>query len=250
MAKKYLRASGPQKERRQNHLLAALPSGVRKRLSSEMEVIHFEAGDVLFNPGDTVEFVYFPHRNTMFSLLCSTEATFVEIGVTGSEGFVGVPGILGSDVSPHQVIAQIPGSATKLRVRALQSEFQRDARVQKILLKYVSSLLAQVSQTALCNRIHTIEERLARWLLISQDRVRAKEMPLKHEFLAKMLAVNRANLTLAALKLKESGLIHYTRARVAVVDRKRLEQVSCSCYRIVRGHFRNVLESSRGTRRG
>jgi CRP-like cAMP-binding protein len=107
-----------------------------------------------------------------------------------------------------------------------------------------------VSQTALCNRIHTIEERLARWLLISQDRVRAKEMPLKHEFLAKMLAVNRANLTLAALKLKESGLIHYTRARVAVVDRKRLEQVSCSCYRIVRGHFRNVLESSRGTRRG
>src|SRR5438270_1631307 len=247
MANKRLRTSSSSTDENfHNHLLEAFPAGVRKKLSSELEIMRVGIGEVLFNVGDRVEWVYFPHKNTLLSLLCGAEDSFVEIGVTGSEGFVGAAGILGGDLSPHQVIAQIPGSVTKIKVAALQAEFQRNVRVQKILLNYVRALLTQVSQTALCNRVHTIEQRLARWLLVGQDRVRAKELPLKHEFLAKMLAVNRSNLTLAAAKLKQAGLIHYTRAKITVVDRKGLEQVSCPCYKIVRDHFRNILDGRVG----
>jgi len=181
----------------------------------------------------------------MLSLLCSAEDGTVEVAVTGSEGFVGTAGILGGDLSPHQVIAQVPGEATKIKAGALKAEFQRNAVVQKIVLRYVSALIAQVSQTALCNRVHTVEQRLARWLLVSQDRIEAKELPLKHEFLAKMLAVNRSTLSLAAATLRNAGLIHYTRAKITVLNREGLEQVSCCCYKIAREHFRHILGNGR-----
>lgn len=229
-----------------NRLLAALPSATHKKLAREFEVVRFRLGDVLLNVNDRVDYLYFPHANTMLSLLCKNEGGSVEVGVTGSEGFVGTAGILGGDLSPHQVIAQIPGAATRVKVGVLKAEFQRNIAVQRILLNYVSALIAQVSQTALCNRVHTVEQRLARWLLVSLDRAEQKELPLKHEFLAKMLAVNRSTLSLAAATLKNAGLIHYTRAKISVVTREGLEQVSCSCYRIVREHFKHILGNARG----
>jgi CRP-like cAMP-binding protein len=228
-----------------NHLLAALPAAVHKKLAAEFEVVSFELGDVLMNVGDPVPYLYFPHRNTMLSLLCSAGDGAVEVGVTGSEGFVGSAGILGGDSSPHLVIAQIAGQATKVSVKVLKAEFQRNVTVQKLMLNYISALIAQVSQTALCNRLHTVEQRLARWLLVSQDRIEKQELPLTQEFLAEMLAVNRSTLSLAAAALRHAGLIRYTRAKIAVVDRDRLERVSCGCYKIVRDHFKNVLRKSR-----
>jgi CRP-like cAMP-binding protein len=232
-----------------NHLLAAFPSKVYKKLASQFEVVRFGLGDVLFNVNDAFDYLYFPHANTMLSLLCNTEEGSVEVGVTGSEGFVGTAGILGGDLSPHEVIAQIPGEATRIKVGALKSEFQKNALIQRVVLNYVSALIAQLSQTALCNRVHTVEQRLARWLLVSQDRIEAKELPLTHEFLAKMLAVNRSTLSLTAATLKNAGLIHYTRARITVLKREGLEQVSCGCYKIVREHFRNILGNARPKRK-
>jgi CRP-like cAMP-binding protein len=241
--------SGAAKSKVPNHLLAAFPSTIHKRLAAEFEVVRLRLGEVLFNVNDPIHFLYFPHANTMLSLLCNTEDGSVEVGVTGWEGFVGTAGILGGDTSPHQVIAQIPGEATKIKVNALRTEFERNPKVQKIVLKYVSALIAQVSQTALCNRVHTVEQRLARWLLVSQDRVEAKELPLTHEFLAKMLAVNRSTLSLTAATLRNAGLIHYTRAKVTVLNRKGLEQASCGCYKIVRQHFASILGNGRAKRK-
>jgi CRP-like cAMP-binding protein len=249
MPKRGTGLSGAAKSRARNHLLAAFPSTVHKKLAAEFDVVRLRVGDVLFNTNDPIRFLYFPHANTMLSLLCNTDDGSVEVGVTGSEGFVGTAGLLGGDTSPHRVIAQIPGEATRIKVNALRPQFQRNPKVQRIVLKYVSALISQVSQTALCNRIHTVEQRLARWLLVSQDRIEAKELPLTHEFLAKMLAVNRSTLSLAAATLKNAGLIHYTRAKVKVLNREGLEQVSCGCYRIVRDHFENILGNGRPKRK-
>jgi CRP-like cAMP-binding protein len=224
-----------------NHLLASFPAKVYRKLAPEFEVVRFRVGDVLLNVNDPVDYLYFPHANTMLSLLCDTEEGSVEVGVTGSEGFVGTAGLVGGDLTPHQVIAQIPGEATKMKVGLLKPEFQRNAVIQKLVLNYVGVLIAQVSQTALCNRIHNVEQRLARWLLVSQDRVEAKELPLTHEFLAKMLSVNRSTLSLTAATLRNAGLIHYTRAKITVVKRESLEQVTCGCYRSMKTRFDKML---------
>jgi|tagenome__1003787_1003787.scaffolds.fasta_scaffold20927270_2 CRP-like cAMP-binding protein len=229
-----------------NHLLASFPSKVYRKLAPEFEVVRFKIGDVLLNVNDPVDYLYFPHANTMLSLLCDTEDGSVEVGVTGSEGFVGTSGLLGGEPTPHQVIAQIPGEATKIKVGVLKSEFQQNAVIQRAVLNYVGVLIAQVSQTALCNRVHNVEQRLARWLLVSQDRIEAKELPLTHEFLAKMLSVNRSTLSLTAATLRNAGLIHYTRAKITVVKREGLEQVTCGCYQSMKTRFDRILGNGGG----
>jgi CRP-like cAMP-binding protein len=193
---------------------------------------------VLYDFGAPVDYVYFPEKNAMVSLLCTAEdGTSVEVGVTGWEGAVGISAFMGTTTAPHLSLVQMAGTAHKLRSEIVQREFRHSEPMQTILLRYTSALLAQISQTALCNRIHTVEERLARWILVSQDRTEAKQLPLTHEFLAHMLGTSRSTVSLTAATLQQAGLIRYTRGKITVVDRDRLETVACSCYAIVKRHF-------------
>jgi CRP-like cAMP-binding protein len=224
---------------RENLLLASLNDEAIKRLKSE--VVSLKLGETVYGPDDSVSDIYFPGRSTMLSLIAQTEeGEEAEIGVTGREGVAPTAPILGSTTVPHRVFVQIPGAAVRVTTESLQAELQRNENFRMLLLRYTQFLLIQVSQTALCNRLHEVEQRLARWLLISHDRSEHEEMPLTHEFLSKMLGVNRATVSLNAELLKKAGMIDYRRGKVRVVNREALESVSCACYAEVRKRFQTI----------
>jgi CRP-like cAMP-binding protein len=168
----------------------------------------------------------------MLSLLSGAEdGSTVEIGVTGMEGFAGISAILGSSVSSHRVLVQLSGSATRIKASLARRMFAESEDLRNLMLRYVHTMLAQISLTALCNRMHTVEERLARWVLVTSDRVYDHgELPLTHEFLARMLGVNRSTLSLTASMFQQARFISYRRGKLKVVDREGLEGVACSCY--------------------
>ncbi|HZU43974.1 MAG TPA: Crp/Fnr family transcriptional regulator [Terriglobales bacterium] len=225
----------------ENRLLAALPRDSYQRLEPDLQLVNLTHGQVLYEFGAPVDYVYFPQRNAMVSLLCTAEdGSSVEVGVTGWEGMVGISAFMGGTATPYLTLVQMAGAAHKLRAEVLLREFRRSEPLQTALLRYASALLAQISQTALCNRIHTVEERLSRWILVSQDRTEAKQLPLTHEFLAHMLGTSRSTVSLTAATLQQAGLIRYTRGKISVVDRDRLETVACSCYAIVKRHFESA----------
>jgi CRP-like cAMP-binding protein len=236
------RSHFPQQNPAQNRLLAQFPTDVYRQIAPELEPVALQFGEVVYEAGDRVKHLYFPNRNTMLSLLCtSQDANAVEVAVTGWEGFAGFPPLMGGDSSPHQVISQIPGAAVRIKASSLYDVFQDGRReVRSLLLRYVQALLSQISQTALCNRVHSVEERLARWALVSRDRTEDHQLPLTHEFLARMLGVNRSTVSLTAATLQRAGLIHYSRGKFTIHDRERLQDVACDCYRIVREQYRRL----------
>jgi CRP-like cAMP-binding protein len=214
---------------RENLLLSILDEDSYQRL--EPEVVPLKLGETLYDPESSVSHVYFPGRSTMVSLIAQSEdGDSAEIGVTGREGVVPITPVLHYDICPHHVLVQIPGSAVRVPYRALAEAMDRDHSLRNMLLRYVHVLFCQVSQTGLCNALHEVEQRLARWLLLSQDRIDHDELPLTHEFLARMLGTNRATVSLNAELLKKSGIIDYHRGKVQVRDREALESVSCPCY--------------------
>ena len=170
-----------------------------------------------------------------------TDGTTVEVGVVGSEGMVGVSLLSGDDISPHQAIVQLADGAMRMRTRAFQNAIKEDAAFTNLLLRYQQALFTQVAQTAACNRVHPVEERLARWLLLSQDRMESSELNLTQEFLATMLGVRRASVTVAALSLQTAGIITYSHGKITVLNRKGLEASSCECYEIVKKEFERLL---------
>jgi CRP-like cAMP-binding protein len=225
----------------QNSLLAQFPTAVYRQIAPELEPVAVQLGEVVHEVGDRVKHLHFPNRNTMFSLLCtSQEANAVEVAVTGWEGFVGFAPLMGGDSSPHQVISQIPGAALRIKAEVLHKVFQASQEVRTLLLRYVQAVLGQISQTALCNRIHSVEERLGRWILVSRDRTENHQLPLTHEFLARMLGVNRSTVSLTAATLQKAGLIRYSRGKFTVVNRERLQDVACDCYLIVREQYKRL----------
>jgi CRP-like cAMP-binding protein len=225
----------------QNRLLARFPTAVYRQIAPALEPVALQLGEVVHEAGDRVKHLYFPSRNTMLSLLCtSKDADAVEVAVTGWEGFVGFAPLMGADSSPHQVISQIPGVALRIRAEVLHEIFHDGQEVRTLLLRYVQAVLGQISQTALCNRIHSVEERLGRWILVSQDRTENHQLPLTHEFLARMLGVNRSSVSLTAATLQKAGLIRYSRGKFSVLDRERLEDVACDCYPIVKEQYKRL----------
>jgi len=225
----------------ENRILEALPRDVYQRLEADLQQVSLSHGQVLYEAGTPVDYVYFPQKNAMVSLLCtSDDGESVEVGVTGWEGIVGISAFMGGATTPHLTLVQMAGTARRLRSEILMREFRRSEPLQTALLRYTSALLAQISQTALCNRIHSVEERLARWILVSQDRTEAKQLPLTHEFLAHMLGTSRSTVSLTAATLQQAGLIRYTRGKISVVNRERLQDVACSCYAIVQRHFQKM----------
>jgi CRP-like cAMP-binding protein len=213
-----------------NRLLAALPRAAYAHLSPKLEPVTFEFGEVLYESGDRIRHVYFP-GNSLVSLLTVVDRHLaLEVGMVGHEGMVGVAFALGIVESPVRAMVQGAGSAMRLKVSVFRSELAQSEVFRRQVLLYAHALMAQVAQTAACNRFHVVEARLARWLLMTRDRLSSNRFRLTHEFLGHMLGVRRVGVTNAAQALRQRNLINYNRGDIAIVDPRGLESAACSCY--------------------
>lgn len=217
-----------------NHLLAALPSEVKQRLSPLLEPVQLSLGQVLHEAGGALSHVYFP-SNAIVSLLYVTEnGASSEIAVVGNEGLVGIAVFMGGESTTSRAIVQSAGQALRLPVNQLKDEFNRHGEMLHLLLRYTQALITQMAQTAVCNRHHSIDQQLCRWLLLSLDRLPGNQLNMTQELIANMLGVRREGVTEAAGKLHRLGVIEYRRGHITVLDRPRLEQLSCECYAVVK----------------
>ena len=220
-----------------NRVLASVPAREYKRLQAHLEPIELTFGQVLYEPGKSIRHVYFP-VDCLISLLTAVDKRrTLEVGMVGNEGMAGMPFILGMGVSGVRAIVQGGGNALRMASVPFRIEFDRNRPLQDALYRYTYALMAQVSQTAACNRFHEAEARLSRWLLMTRDRVGADEFPLTHEFLAHMLGLRRVGVTEAASALKRRKLISYTRGKIQIIDVRGLKKSSCSCYQTVKNVF-------------
>lgn len=224
-----------------NRLLSALPPDELERVRPYLERVQLRQREILHEPGMPISHAYFPETAVLSLVSTMQNGATVEVGTAGCEGMAGLSVLLAEDVSTVRTLAQIPGAAERMAVE----EFARLARApgvfHRTLLRYTQAFMTQVAQTAACNGAHLVEERCARWLLMTHDRVQGDEFPLTHEFLAFMLGVRRAGVTVAMRALQDAGLVQYTRGRVSIVDRAGLEAASCECYQVVRAHFERLL---------
>jgi CRP-like cAMP-binding protein len=226
-----------------NRILAALPDEEYARLEPHLMPVTLSLRQVIYKPHEPITHIYFP-ENAMISLVAITsEGESVEVGVVGREGVTGIPALLGVDATPNESMVQHADGAQKMRAEVARAEFKRGGVFQDLILRYVQANTIQVSQTALCNRLHTVEERLARWLLVTHDRVTSDELTLTQEFLAMMLGCRRAGVTDAAITLQADGYINYRRGHITIRDRAGLEEAACECYAIVRAEYERVLKA-------
>ena len=220
-----------------NRILASLPARARLQLEGQLKPITLEFGKVLYEPGREIRIVYFP-LDCLVSLLTAVDKRrTLEVGMVGNEGMAGMPFILGVGVSGVRALVQGAGRALCIDAASFRHEFDRNRALQQALYRYTYALMAQVSQTAACNRFHDSGQRLARWLLMTSDRVGSDEFPLTQAFLAHMLGLRRVGVTSAASEMKRRGLIDYTRGQLRILNRKNLLRASCSCYQIVNDVF-------------
>lgn len=225
---------------KQNRLIAALPPAEYERLAPHLEAVTLPLGHVLFHPEEHLSYVHFP-TTCIVSLLTDLEdGTGIEVGLVGSEGVVGLSAILGGSETKVATV-QGEGEALRLGVERLREEFARGGALQRALLRYTHALMAQISQSAVCNTRHNISGRLARWLLMYADRAGADEFYLTHEFMANMLGVRRAGVTEVATQLQERGFITYQRGHIKILDRQQLEDFTCECYPVVKQKFQDFL---------
>ena len=216
----------------ENCILSALPPEEYERLAPHLEPVQLQHGQILYQADETIEHVYFP-TNSMASLVSQEgEGEKGEVWLIGWEGMIGIPLVLGLDESPHDSMVQSPGGAMRMESSRLQAEFERSGALHDLLLRHTQSLLLQISQVAECNQRHTVEERLARWLLMAHDRCGCDELPLTQEFISMMLGC--CGVTSAVMALQANGLISYTRRHITITDRQGLKEFSCQCYRIVK----------------
>jgi CRP-like cAMP-binding protein len=221
----------------ENYILAHLPREDYERIQSQLEPVELRLGQVVQKAGEIMEYVYFP-QNSMISLISHTAAgESVEVGIVGFEGMANISSVLTVDRAPHEGLVQIADGAKRMRVATVREEFKRGGALQNMLLRYTQGLLLQTSQVAACNRLHSISERLARWLLMSYDRCACEDLPFTQEFLALMLGVRRAGVTEAALILQAEGYINYRRGHIRLTDKEGLKGYTCDCYAIIKTEF-------------
>jgi CRP-like cAMP-binding protein len=228
----------------QNHLLSALPPAEWARWSPQLERVELASGQVLSESGSTPAFVYFPLTAVVSLLYMTREGGSAEIAVIGNDGVVGVSLFMGGNANPSRAVVQSAGQAYRLRSQVAMGEVSRGGAVLSVLLRYAQSLIAQVSQTAVCNRYHSIDQQLARRLLLGLDRSSSDELVMTQELVANLLGVRREGVTAAAHKLQLAGVIRYRRGHIAVLDRKRLEQRTCECYAGARREYERLLPMS------
>lgn len=224
-----------------NRILAALPAEQFARLQQHLSTVRLERDEVLYITGDEIRYVYFPISGLM-SLLSTTETgSTVEVAMVGNEGIIGLPVILKNKMIPYEVTVQTETDAYRIKAEDLQAEFDRCEALHELILRYLNVLIAEISQSALCHRFHTVEEALGRYLLMAQDRLHTESLNLTQEIISHALGVPRTGVTMAAGALQRAGLIRYSRGKIAIVDRARLEANSCECFRIIRDELSHFL---------
>ena len=226
---------------RENHLLAVLPSSEADRLFPHMELVPLPLGEALYESGDHMAYVYFPTNSIVSLLYVMENGSSAEIAVVGNEGIVGIALFMGGETMPNRAVVQSAGQAFRLKGPLLKQEFNRGGALQHLLLRYTLAMLTQMAQTAVCNRHHSVDQQLCRWLLLSIDRLTSNDLSMTQELIANMLGVRREGVTEAAGKLQSAGLINYSRGRITVLDRPGLEARVCECYDVVRAEFRRLL---------
>jgi CRP-like cAMP-binding protein len=228
-------------DRNRNHLLDALPASDYARLEPHLELIPVRLGDILCESGDKLRHVYFPTTCIISLLYVMEDGASAEIAVVGNEGLLGISLFMGGETTPSRAIVQSAGHAVRLKAALLKNEFDRFGPLMHLLLRYTQALITQMAQTAVCNRHHSIDQQLCRWLLLSLDRLGSNELLMTQELIANMLGVRREGVTEAAGQLQDAGLIHYSRGRITVLDRPGVEARSCECYRVVKAEYDRIL---------
>jgi CRP-like cAMP-binding protein len=219
---------------RQNHLLAALTAAELEPLLPNMTLTRLALGSVLYDPGSRMDDVYFPVSGVVSLLYTLEDGHTTELAIVGNDGLVGIALLLGGETTPSQAVVQIAGYAYRVRSSVIVAEFRKGSGTSHVLLRYIQSLMTQMVQTAVCNRHHTVEQQLCRWLLLSLDRLQSNTVRMTQELISNMLGVRRSGVTQAARKLQAAGVIEYTRGHITVPDRANLEAHACECYAVVK----------------
>jgi len=225
----------------QNHLLAALPAAEFERMAGQLELVPMRLGELIYGPGGQLQHAYFPTTSIVSLHYVTESGASAEIAGVGNEGVVGISLFMGGDTTPSSAVVQTAGQAYRLERRLLMEEFNRDSSIRSLLLRYTQALITQMAQTAICNRYHSVEQQLCRWLLVTLDRVPSGQFVMTQELVANMLGVRREAITQSAVKLQESGFIRYRRGHIAVLDRSGLETRTCECYAVVRKELNRLL---------
>lgn len=213
-----------------NRILVGLPAQDRARLLGALQPVTFALGDVVSEAGARLEYLYFPTTCVVSSLYMTEAGATAETFLVGSDGVVGVPLFLGSDIASNRAVVVVSGNGFKMKAKVLREEFASGGALQNLLLRYTQALIAQICQTAVCNRLHAAEQRLCRWLLMCHDRVQSNELHMTQEFISNMLGGRRETVTVAAGRLQDAGLIRYSRGHITILNRKGLERMGCECY--------------------
>jgi CRP-like cAMP-binding protein len=232
----------------ENHLLAAMPAETAERLVGKLEPVTLPLGSVIYESGAKLRHVYFPTTAIVSLLYVLADGASAEIAIVGNEGLIGLQLFMGGETTPNRAVVQGEGHAFRLAARALHDEFARFGTFMHLLLRYTQALITQMAQTAVCNRHHSVDQQLCRWLLLSLDRLPSNELTMTQDLIANMLGVRREGVTEAAGALQRAGLIRYARGRIAVLDRPGLEARCCECYAVVKAEFDRLLPSARAVK--
>ncbi len=226
---------------RKNHLLAALPEAEWRRWLPQLESVELSLGQVLYESGSTLSHVYFPTSAIVSLLYVMENGASAEIAVVGNEGIVGISLFMWGETTPSRAVVQSAGHGYRLKAQTMKDEFNLAGSVLHLLLRYTQALITQMAQTAVCNRHHSLDQQLCRWLLLSLDRLAGSELVMTQELIANMLGVRREGVTESALKLQQDGLIRYARGHISVLDRRGLERRCCECYAVVKKEYDRLL---------
>lgn len=224
-----------------NHLLNALPEEQFAAIKNKFEPISFKLGKVLYESGDKMDYAYFPTTTIISMLYIMENGGTTEIGIVGNDGIIGNALFMGGETTTSRAIIQSAGDAFRMKAKDVKEEFAKGGTFQQILLRFTQALMTQISQTAVCNRLHAVEQQLCRWLLLSHDRLHSNELVMTHDLISNMLGVRREGVTLAAQKLAKRKLIKNVRGTITVIDRQGLEVAACECYKVVNTEYNRLL---------
>lgn len=230
----------------ENRLLAGSQESELERLLPNLEPVTLKLGAVLYESGERMDYVYFPTTAIISLLYIMENGATAEIGVVGNDGLVGIAIFMGGDTTPNRAVVQSAGDTVKIRSAAMKEEFTRGGRFHNLCLRYTQALITQISQTAVCNRLHTVDQQLCRWLLLSHDRLSTDRLIMTQDLIANMLGVRREGVTHAAKRLQNEGYISYVRGDISILDRKGLETCVCECYQVVREEYNRLFPTFPG----
>jgi len=226
---------------RTNHLLAGIVDEEMARLLPNLQAVSLSLGKVIYESGEKLDYIYFPTTAIISLLYIMESGATAEIGVVGNDGLIGIAIFMGGDTTPNRAVVQSAGRALKMKAQVMKDEFTRGGRFHNQCLRYTQALITQISQTAVCNRLHSVDQQLCRWLLLSHDRLPSDRLIMTHDLIANMLGVRREGITHAAQKLQKAGYISYVRGDMTILNRKGLEASVCECYKVVRTEYERLL---------